>query len=54
MPASSPPSGTDMEGLKELAKRALRSSYEVMANNFASPELMDIFITSVVLIPYRR
>jgi hypothetical protein len=37
--------------LRSRAKDALRASYDVVANNFASPEIMDVFIESAVIIP---
>ncbi len=49
-----PPSENDFTELRALALTTLRSSYTVMANNFAPPELMDLFINSVTIVPYRK
>lgn len=48
---TSPPTVSDYTNLQALALSLVRQSYEVMANNFAPPELMDLFDTSVILIP---
>lgn len=52
-PISSGPTSQEFKDLKVLALQMVRSSYEVYVNNFAPPELMDIIVGNMVVIPYR-
>lgn len=49
-----PPSAEQYAALKEQALVTLRASYEVLANNFAPRELIDVATTSLVIIPRRN
>lgn len=46
-----PPPAEDFARLKARALETLRSSFEIVVNNFASPELMDVFVESAVILP---
>jgi hypothetical protein len=47
-----PPEQKEFDDAKALALTTLRSSYDVLVNNFASRDLMDLFTQSVVIVPY--